>query len=88
MAALFLEIPLESILTEEIKTLLATRNLKPVGVGLIVEPDSPHRNRHVVELGDTLSSIARKYNTTVAKLVEINQLQNPDLIKVGQIILY
>ncbi len=41
-----------------------------------------------VKSGDTLSWIADKYNVTVAKLVEINNIKNPNLIYVGQIIKY
>ncbi len=41
---------------------------------------------YVVVKGDTLSSIARRYNTTVAKLVEVNGIPNPNLIQVGQYI--
>lgn len=85
---MFLEIPLESVLTEEIKTLLAAHNLKAVGVGLMVEPDIPGGEFHVVKPGETLWSIAREHNTTVAKLVEINHISDPDLITVGQIIFY
>ena len=36
--------------------------------------------------GDTLSRIAAKYGTTVAKLVEINGIKNPNLIRVGQVL--
>ncbi|GAB4582162.1 MAG: hypothetical protein Fur0022_49200 [Anaerolineales bacterium] len=39
---------------------------------------------HVVKSGDTLTKIAQQYNTTVAKLIEINELENPNLIYVGQ----
>lgn len=39
---------------------------------------------YVVVKGDTLSSIAKRYNTTVAKLVEANGIKNPNLIRVGQ----
>lgn len=39
---------------------------------------------YVVKKGDTLSKIARTYNTTLAKLVKLNNIKNPDLIKVGQ----
>ena len=38
---------------------------------------------HVIEWGDTLSEIAIKYNTTVDKLVELNNIENPDLIYAG-----
>lgn len=34
--------------------------------------------------GDTLSEIAVKYNTTVKKLQELNDIDNPDLIYAGQ----
>ena len=38
---------------------------------------------HTIEWGDTLSEIAIKYNTTVDKLVELNNIDNPDLIYAG-----
>jgi LysM repeat protein len=42
---------------------------------------------YTVQKGDTLSKIAKEYNTTVAELVEINQIKDPNNIKVGQVIL-
>lgn len=39
---------------------------------------------HVVSTGETLFSIAQRYNTTVDRLVEMNALSNPDVITVGQ----
>lgn len=39
---------------------------------------------YTVQAGDTLTSIAKKYNTTVAKILAINDIQNPDLIYGGQ----
>lgn len=39
---------------------------------------------HIVKAGDTLSEIAVKYGTTVAKLQQLNNLKNPNLIYVGQ----
>lgn len=39
---------------------------------------------YTVKTGDTLSGIAAKYNTTVAKLVKANNIKNPDLIYAGQ----
>ena len=41
---------------------------------------------HTVKKGDTLSSIAKKYGTTVAKLVKLNNIKNPDLIYAGQVL--
>lgn len=39
---------------------------------------------YTVKTGDTLSGIAAKYKTTVAKLVKANSINNPDLIYAGQ----
>lgn len=39
---------------------------------------------YTVKPGDTLSSIAKKYNTTYQKLAKINSIGNPNLIYVGQ----
>lgn len=39
---------------------------------------------YIVKKGDTLSELALKYNTTVAKLVKLNNIKNPDLIYIGQ----
>jgi polysaccharide deacetylase family sporulation protein PdaB len=41
---------------------------------------------YTVRSGDTLSSIARRYNTTVARLASVNNLSNPNLIRVGQVL--
>lgn len=41
---------------------------------------------HVVKRGDTLSAIAKQYNTTVNKLVALNGIQNKNIISIGQII--
>jgi LysM repeat protein len=41
---------------------------------------------YTVVKGDTLSEIAVRYKTTVAKLVELNNIQNPDYIVVGQVL--
>jgi hypothetical protein len=40
-----------------------------------------------VQAGDTLSHLAKQYNTTVAKLVSLNGIKNPDLIYIGQILI-
>lgn len=39
---------------------------------------------HTVRSGDTLNKIAKQYNTTVANIVSLNKLSNPNYIKVGQ----
>ena len=37
-----------------------------------------------IKKGDTISTIARNYSTTSKKIIELNNLTNPDKIKVGQ----
>ncbi|MCU0507177.1 MAG: LysM peptidoglycan-binding domain-containing protein [Anaerolineae bacterium] len=39
---------------------------------------------YTVQSGDTLGAIARRFGTTVAELVRINNLANPDALQVGQ----
>lgn len=41
---------------------------------------------YTVQAGDTLSEIAMKYGTTYQELARINNIANPDLIYVGQVI--
>lgn len=43
-------------------------------------------NLHEVKSGQYLSKIASIYNTTVDKLVKLNGIQNPDSLKVGQVL--
>lgn len=42
---------------------------------------------YTVQKGDTLSGIAVKYDTTVNKLVELNNIKDPDYIVVGQVLI-
>ncbi len=46
----------------------------------------PAKIQYTVVKGDTLSSIARKYDTTWQQLAKMNNLKNPDLIYPGQVI--
>ena len=38
---------------------------------------------YVVTKGDTLWSLAKKYNTTVDAIVKMNSIENPDSIEIG-----
>lgn len=38
---------------------------------------------HIIARGETLSGIARRYNTTVAELAQLNDISDPDLIYAG-----
>ena len=41
---------------------------------------------YVVKVGDTLSGIAARFGTTVADLVSLNDISNPNLIYAGQVL--
>jgi len=42
--------------------------------------------KYTVQRGDTLSSIARRYDVTIQELVTANNIANPNLIYVGQVL--
>jgi LysM repeat protein len=48
---------------------------------------SPAPITHVVQPGETLSEIARMYGVTVEAVVEANNLDNPNAIREGQVLL-
>ena len=39
-----------------------------------------------VQQGDTLSSIARNFGVSASELISLNNLENPDLVKIGQVL--
>lgn len=47
-------------------------------------PDNSNAIYYIVKRGDTLSHIALWYNTTIEELVRLNNIQNPNLIYVGE----
>lgn len=58
--------------------------------GCTVQPPPtkpPAANTYVVVRGDTLSSIARHFGTTVNVLATLNGISNPDLIYAGQVLI-
>lgn len=70
-------------------------NLIYVGQRLIVgykdptptpTPPTPEKVYYTIKRGDTLSGIAKKYGTTVTQLCSWNNIKNPNLIVVGQVI--
>ena len=71
---------------------LKNENYIFVGQNLIIsEPtDNPSKqsdfinNYHIVQIGENLTDISNKYNLNVKYLIDINNLKNPNSIKVGQ----
>jgi soluble lytic murein transglycosylase-like protein len=57
----------------------------PLGVLLaVLATVSASAGQYVVRPGDSLWSISHSYNVSVAKLLRVNQVQNPDVIFPGQ----
>jgi LysM repeat protein len=48
------------------------------------DPNPTTSKTYVIKSGDSLSSIAIKFKTTVAKLMSLNGIKNANLISVGQ----
>jgi LysM repeat protein len=44
----------------------------------------PRIAAHVVESGDTLSGIARRYGTDVQSLIDVNGISDPNMLSIGQ----
>ncbi|NBK97358.1 MAG: LysM peptidoglycan-binding domain-containing protein [Erysipelotrichia bacterium] len=66
---------------------IANPNLIYVGQTIVVDSVSNTKSSHgvvTVEYGDTLSSIAQIYNTTVSEIQNKNNIINPNLIFAGQ----
>ena len=51
-----------------------------------VIPPTPGYITYTVQAGDTLSELARRFGTTVSAIVALNNIADPDLIYVGQVL--
>lgn len=52
-----------------------------------ITPPPPPSDKYTVVAGDTLSGIAARFGVTVAQLCEWNNITNPNLIYVGQVLI-
>ena len=55
-------------------------------VGSLLLTTRIHAETYTVKAGDTLSDIAAAFHTTVDELAELNQIENKNLIKIGQVL--
>ena len=82
------------------KLIIQWNNLKDqnyiyVGQNLIISQSTKNsllktdliNNYHIVQIGENLTEISNKYSLNIGYLIEINNLKNPDSIKVGEKIL-
>ena len=63
-----------------------TTNLLSIGQVLLIPTDTNLETTYTVQKGDSLYSIAKKYNTTVDRLKQLNNLKS-NLLSVGQILI-
>jgi LysM repeat protein len=59
------------------------------GVTVDPKPDpkpTPKPKQYTIVAGDSLSSIATKFNTTVSKIMTLNGIVNADRIRIGQVL--
>ncbi len=52
----------------------------------MVTAAAPAAILHTVQVGETLGAIVKQYNVTVAAVVEANKIANPDILRVGQVL--
>lgn len=53
---------------------------------IVLPPSVGNAGIYQVRVGDTLTSIATKHKCTVDQLLRLNQIKNPNLISIGQIL--
>ncbi len=71
---------------------LKDKNYIFVGQNLVISESTENSTKqsdsinyyHIVQKGENLTEISNKYNLKVFDLIEINNLNNPDSVKVGQ----
>jgi LysM repeat protein len=64
---------------------ISNPNLIRIGQVLVIPgADGAEAKTHVVVAGDTLGRIAAKYGSSVSRIVEVNSISNPNLIRIGQ----
>ena len=74
---------------------LVDQNYIYIGQNLIISESTANpfkksdlnNNFHIVQIGENLTEISNKYNLNIEYLLEINNLKNPDSIKVGEKVL-
>ena len=59
-------------------------NLIFTGQRLKIREMNNEYTRYIIKYGDTLTSIAKRYGTTVNEIVQLNNIQNPNVIYSGE----
>lgn len=80
------EIPADTVNTSKSRGELAKNTYWPKYNGGSASSGTTKEQTYTVKAGDTLSKIAAMYGTTYQKLAEYNNIANPNIIRVGQVI--
>lgn len=81
----------QDISYKDYPSIITSKGLNKTGGGTPPAPTpnptpEPTPQTYTVKKGDTLSGIAQRFGTTVANLVALNNIQNPNLIYPGQVL--
>lgn len=70
-------------------TTVATITPESIPTQIITDQSNPTGSleQYTVQGGDTLSQIAEAYNVSLEALINVNQLANPNLLEVGQVLI-
>ena len=66
--------------------LLKTGDQLTIPIEVTVPTEPKPQIKHTVKRGETLYAIAIKYGTTIAKIADANNISNPNMIDVGQVL--
>jgi LysM repeat protein len=94
---LVLIIAVNAAISAVISVVVALLVIRPVQVGLTATPlaeptatqamtgsePTPEAVMHVIQAGDTISALAFRYDVPEADIIAANQLENPNLLRVG-----
>ncbi len=58
--------------------------IHPGDVLIVGENDTPHDTYYTVRSGDTLTAIAKRFETSIDQLVKWNKIKDPNVIRAGQ----
>ncbi len=79
----------DAIATPQAKGSLPTATTRPIILAELEATPQPTQQRivtHTVAAGETITRIALHYNISVAELLAANNLPNPDLLNVGEVL--
>jgi len=71
-----------SRLTSQLEKLLA--QAAPPAQAQSASGGNAYGYEHIIQQGETLSTIAKAYNVTTKAIIEANNIKNPNLVAVGQ----